>query len=135
RRLSVNQAEAEAVREIFRRYLELGCARLLMEGLNGRGIRSKVRLARNGKTSGGNPFFCGALYVLLSNPIYIGEIRHKGVRHPGLHEPIVERELWEQTQRLLHSQAVRGASRTKAVASPLMGTIRRKRPEPDAQSG
>jgi hypothetical protein len=35
----------------------------------------------------GNSFFRGSLYVLLSNPIYIGEIRHKGVRHPGLHEP------------------------------------------------
>jgi hypothetical protein len=123
RRLIVNQSEAETVREIFRRYLELGCVRLLMEELNRRGIRSKVRVAKNGKTSGGNSFFRGALYVLLSNPIYIGEIRHKGVRHPGLHEPIVDRELWEKTQRLLRSQAVRGRSRTKAVASPLMGRL------------
>src|SRR6266566_4759517 len=91
RRLQVNQTEAETVREIFRRYLELGSVRLLMEDLNRRGIRSKVRVANNGKQSGGNPFFRGALYVLLSNPIYIGEIRHKGVRHPGLHEPIVDR--------------------------------------------
>src|SRR6202011_1990530 len=73
--------------------------------------------------SGGNSFFRGALYVLLSNPIYIGEIRHKGVRHPGLHEPVVDRELWEKTQRLLRSRAVRGGSRTKAVASPLMGRL------------
>jgi site-specific DNA recombinase len=123
RRLVVNQAEAGTVREIFRRYLELGSVRLLMEELNRRGIRSKVRVARNGKTSGGNSFFRGALYVLLSNPIYIGEIRHKGVRHPGLHEPIVDRELWEKTQLLLRSQAVRGASRTKSVASPLTGRL------------
>jgi hypothetical protein len=80
-------------------------------------------VARNGKPSGGNSFFRGALYVLLSNPIYIGEIRHKGVRHPGLHEPIVDRELWEKTQLLLRSQAVRVGSRTKAVASPLMGRL------------
>src|SRR5713101_8716806 len=123
RRLVVNQVEAVTVREIFRRYLELGCVRLLMEELNRRGIRSKVRVARNGKTSGGNSFFRGALYVLLSNPIYIGEIRHKDVRHPGLHEPIVDRELWEKTQLLLRSQAARGGSRTKAVASPLMGRL------------
>src|ERR1700730_16652088 len=123
RRLMVNQSEAETVREIFRRYLELGGVRLLMEELNRRGIRSKVRVARNGKTSGGNSFFRGALYVLLSNPIYIGEIRHKSVRHPGLHEPIVERELWEKTQLLLRSQAVRGGSRTKAITSPLMGRL------------
>jgi site-specific DNA recombinase len=123
RRLIVNQSEAETVREIFRRYLERGRVRLLMEELNRRGIRSKVRVARNGKPSGGNSFFRGALYVLLSNPIYIGEIRHKGVRHPGLHEPIVDRELWEKTQLLLRSQALRGGSRTKAVASPLMGRL------------
>ncbi len=123
RRLIVNQSEAETVREIFRRYLELGSVRLLMEELNRRGIRSKVRVARNGKTSGGNSLSRGALYVLLSNPIYIGEIRHKCIRHPGLHEPIVERELWEKTQLLLRSQAVRGRSRTKAVASPLMGRL------------
>jgi site-specific DNA recombinase len=120
RRLIVNASEAETVREIFGRYLELGCVRLLMEELNRRGIRSKVRVARNGKTSGGNSFFSGALYVLLSNPIYIGEIRHKDVRHPGLHEPIVDRELWDKTQRSLRSQAVRGASRvTKSAPSPL----------------
>ena len=123
RRLEVNQSEAQKVLEIFRRYLELGSVRFLMEELDRRGIRSKVRVAKNGKTSGGNSFFRGALYVLLSNPIYIGEIRHKGIRHPGLHEPIVDRELWEKTQRLLRSQAVRGGSRTKAVASPLMGRL------------
>ena len=124
RRLAINQSEAETVREIFRRYLELGSVRLLMEDLNRRGIRSKVRIAKNSRKSGGNAFFRGALYVLLSNPIYIGEIRHKGVRHPGLHEPIVDRDLWEKTQLLLRSQAVRGTSQaTKSAPSPLMGRL------------
>ena len=124
RRLVVNQSEAETVREIFRRYLELGSVRLLMEDLNRRGIRSKVRVAKNGKRSGGNPFFRGALYELLSNPIYIGEIRHKGVRHPGLHQPIVDRELWDATQLLLRSHAVGPAPRaTKSAPSPLTGKL------------
>ena len=124
RRLAINQSEAETVREIFRRYLELGSVRLLMEDLNRRGIRSKVRVARNGKQSGGNPFFRGALYSLLSNPIYIGEIRHKGIRHPGLHEPIVDRELWDATQLLLRSHAVGRAPRArKSAASPLTGKL------------
>ncbi len=68
RRLAVNQSEAGTVREIFRRYLEFGSVRLLMEDLNRRGIRSKVRVTKNGKQSGGNQFFRGALYELLSNP-------------------------------------------------------------------
>jgi site-specific DNA recombinase len=112
RRLVANQSEAETVREIFRRYGELGSVRRLMEDLNRCG-------AKNGRKSGGNSFFRGALYQLLSNPIYVGEVRHKGIRHPGLHEPIVDRELWEKTQLLLRSHAVRHTLRaTKSVASP-----------------
>src|ERR1700719_3762388 len=112
-----NTREAETVREIFNRYLELGSVRLLMEDLNRRGIRSKVRIARNGKRSGGNLFFRGALYELLSNPIYMGEIRHKGVRHPGLHEPLVERELWDSTQLMLRSHTARHASGARKSAA------------------
>jgi site-specific DNA recombinase len=124
RRLVVNQTEAETVREIFRCYLELGSVRLLVEDLNRRGIRSKVRVARNRKQSGGNLFFRGALYELLSNPIYIGEIRHKGLRHLGLHEPIVDRELWDSTQLMLRSHAARRAPRVrKSAASPLTGKL------------
>jgi site-specific DNA recombinase len=124
RRLVVNQSEAETVREIFRRCGALGCVRLLMEDLNRRGLRSKVRVARNGRKSGGNAFSRGALYELLSNPIYIGEIRHKGVRHPGLHEPVVDRELWDKTQLSLRSRAVRRRQRTaKSAASPLTGKL------------
>src|SRR5271168_442261 len=124
RRLVINQSEAETVREIFRRYLELGCVRLLMEDLNRRSIRSKVRVAKNGRKSGGNTFSRGALYKLLANPIYLGEIRHKGTRHPGLHEPIVDQELWDKTQFLLRSRAVRRAPRTaKSAASPLTGKL------------
>jgi hypothetical protein len=70
------------------------------------------------------PFFRGALYELLSNPIYIGAIRHRGIRHPGLHEPIVNRELWDKTQLLLRSHAVRRASRRiRSSASPLTGQL------------
>src|SRR3984957_4775427 len=124
RRLVVNQTEAETVREIFNRYMELGSVRLLTEDLNRRGIRSKERVAKNGKRSGGNLFFRGALYELLSNPIYIGEIRHKGVRHPGLHEPIVERELWENTQLLRRTHSAQRSTRMrKSSASPLTGKL------------
>ena len=50
-------------------------------------------------------FSRGALYELLSNPIYVGEIRHKNDRHPGQHESIVGRELWEKAQQKLCGQA------------------------------
>src|ERR1019366_5365635 len=78
----------------------------------------------NGKRAGGNLFFRGALYGLLSNPIYIGEIRHKGVRHPGLHEPIVDRDLWDSTQLMLRSHAATHTPRArKSAPSPLTGKL------------
>ena len=63
---------SQSVRQIFRRYRGLGCVRLLKDDLDRRGLCSKVRVAKNGIRSGGQPFSRGALYELLSNPIYIG---------------------------------------------------------------
>jgi len=56
---------------------------------------------RTESRSGGHSFSRGALYTLLGNPIYIGEVRHKGTRHPGQHQPIVERTVWEKSDQLL----------------------------------
>ena len=123
-RLVINPAEAETVKGIFQRYLELRSVRLLKDDLDRRGIISKIRLSRNGNRSGGKAFSRGALYELLSNPVYIGEIRHRQERHPGQHKPIVERELWEQAQRQLRDQAARFRRRaTKAGPSPLAGKL------------
>src|SRR3546814_3214904 len=43
RKLVVNEAEAETVRSIFKRYLEVGNVRELMPVLNEEGIRTKQR--------------------------------------------------------------------------------------------
>src|SRR4051812_6685952 len=77
RRIAIDEREAETVRYIFRRYQELGCVRLLKEDLDRRGVVSKRRTSKTGIASGGHSFSRGALYALLSNPIYVGEIRHK----------------------------------------------------------
>ena len=124
RKLVIQPSEAETVRKIFQRYCELGNVRLLKTELDRSGIRSKVRVAKNGKRSGGESFSRGALYTLLSNPIYIGEVRHKGTRHPGLHEPIIDRAVWKKVDELLHAHAgrARGTS-TKSIQSPLVGKL------------
>jgi Recombinase len=88
RRLVINPIEAESVRHIYPRYLELRSVRLLREILDHRGIVSKIRISRSGNRTGGKVFSRGALYELLSNPVYIGEIRHKKERHPGQHNPL-----------------------------------------------
>ena len=113
------------MRHIFERYLELGSVRLLKRDLDQRGIVSGVKVSKNGKQRGGKPFSRGALYHLLSNPIYLGEIRHKNERHPGQHEAIVSRELWERVQERLRDRAVRRGEgrKTEAPRSPLAGKL------------
>lgn len=124
RRLVVNQAEATTVRQIYHRYLEVGSVPKLKKDLDRDGIVSKIRVSRKGIRSGGGSFSRGALYGLLSNPIYIGEIRHKQERHPGQHEAILERELWEKVQQRLLDRAARTPEpQTKALPSPLAGKV------------
>jgi len=124
RRLVINPSEADTVRHIYERYLELGCVRQLSKELEKRGIVSKVRVSQKGIKSGGCRFSRGALYELLANPIYIGEIRHKQERHPGQHKAILRRELWERVQQRLNGNAVRARGNTnRSIASPLAGKL------------
>jgi len=124
RRIVINEGEAETVRHIFRRYQELGCVRLLKEDLDRRGILSKRRTSKGGIESGGRSFSRGALYALLSNPIYVGEIRHKKLCHPGQHEAILDRAMWDRTQLRLGEHRVRSKSRDARVEkSPLTGRL------------
>ena len=123
-RLVVNPVEAATVRLIFERYLRLRSVRLLKEELSRDGIVSKVRVSKQGSQSGGQPFGRGALYALLANPIYLGEIRHRKVRHPGQHQAIVDKPVWEQVQERLRKQAVHHRTLdTKGVSSPLAGKL------------
>src|SRR5580704_1436048 len=116
RRLVVNQAEAAIVREIYQRYLKTGSVPKLKRELDRDGVVSKIRVSRKGIRSGGLSFSRGALYELLSNPIYIGEIRHKRERHPGQHEAILDRNLWQKVQKRLRDRTDRPKEpRTKSV--------------------
>ena len=121
--------------QIFERYLELRSVRLLKEELTRDGIISKVRVSRSGNQSGGRPFGRGALYELLANPIYLGEIRHRKLRHPGQHPAIVDRAVWEQVQERLRKQAVHHRTlNAKGVSSPLAGKLFDENDEPTTRS-
>lgn len=99
KKLILNAAEAEIVRHIYGRYLALGNVRQLCDELARQGITSKSR--SSAVRPGGSAFTRGALYHLLSNPIYIGQVRFKGTLHAGQHEAIISRELWEGAQQQL----------------------------------
>ncbi len=98
RKLIVNEQEAQTVQHIFRRYVELGSVRLLREDLNRHGIVSKKRETASGILKGTKPFSRGALYLMLQNQLYRGQISHKGDTFPGQHDPIIEAELWDTVQ-------------------------------------
>jgi site-specific DNA recombinase len=112
RKLVVNNTEAETVRHIFRRYTELKSVRELKEDLDAAGIVSKVRTASDGSRYGGQPIARGALYLMLQNRIYRGEIVHKGKSYPGEHEAIVDEALWNNVQAILTQNRVDRANGT-----------------------
>jgi site-specific DNA recombinase len=61
RKIVVVEDEAERVRIIFRRYLELGSLNLLMADLRERRIVTKVRSLSSGRAIGGIPVTRGPL--------------------------------------------------------------------------
>jgi hypothetical protein len=103
RKLVIAEGEAEIVRAIFRRYAELGSVRLLKDELEARGINSKSWTSAAGRLIGDKPFSRGALYLMLQNRLYRGEIVHKGQSHPGEHPAIVDPPLWDAVQGQLRS--------------------------------
>ena len=123
RKLAICPEEAETVRLIFRRYRELGSVRLLKQELDQTGVRSKQRARHDGSRIGGQSFSRGALYALLSNPIYVGEIAHKGARYPGMHEAILDRTIWEEVQQRLRDGAPERTRPAAPSESPLMGKL------------
>ncbi len=118
RHLIINAKEAERVRFIFERYLALGTVRNLATALEREGIRSKTRTSSTGKHCGGNPFSRGALYALLRNRLYVGEITHQGQSHPGQHEAIIGRDLFDAVQAQLDAQ--RQIARQRGVERSLL---------------
>jgi site-specific DNA recombinase len=124
RKLIVNPAEAKQVEEIFRAYLEVGCVRKLSAHLEQRRVLSKLRISPSGQEAGGGSHSRGALYKLLANRIYIGEIFHKGNSYPGEHKAIIDRELWESVRgRLAGNHRARRNRTNASEASLLSGLI------------
>jgi hypothetical protein len=104
RKITVNKAEAETVRTIFRSYLKLGGLNPLMTDLRKQGIVTKKRLLKSGKAVGAIAFTRGPLAHLLRNRFYIGEVVFKGERLPGEQPAIIDRKLFDAVQAKLDGQ-------------------------------
>jgi site-specific DNA recombinase len=98
-KIAIVEEEAELVRSIFKRYLELGSVNELVRDLRERNIRTKAKRLSTGATRGGIPFGRGALYYLLGNHFYIGEVKYKNEILPGEQPLIMDRALFEAVRK------------------------------------
>ena len=123
RKLVINEEEAGTVVHIFRRYVELRSVRMLQAELDVAGIRSKRRLLADGTSFGGQKLSRGALYLMLQNRIYRGEITHKGNAYPGEHQPILDKALWDEVQAILAENRVNRTTGTDATQPSLLAGL------------
>jgi site-specific DNA recombinase len=104
-KLIVVEEEAERVRLIFRRYLEVSGINELVRDLRAKNVCTKARtLSTTGKTRGGISFGRGALSHLLRNRFFIGEVTYKGEVLPGEQPAIMDKSLFEAVQQKLSAQ-------------------------------
>ncbi|QDZ01337.2 recombinase family protein [Nitratireductor mangrovi] len=134
RKLKIDEQEAGIVRFLFNRYLELKSVRALAAEANAK--RFPARSTRRPKApeedsfetpaSSGSAvrhFGRGPLYHLLSNPTYIGKVRHRQKIYEGEHEAIISAETFAAAQALLSAQAPVRSSATNAADIHLLTGI------------
>src|SRR6202140_5318199 len=122
-KLTVVESEAAAVRHIFWRYAALGSVRLLRDELQVQGVVSKQWTSSSGRSWGGKPIARGALYLMLQNRIYHGEIVHKDKHYPGEHEAIIDPQLWDAVLARLAANAVERSAGGRAKHPSLLAGL------------
>ena len=124
RTLEIDASAAPLVKVLYERYLIAGSVGQLKAELDQEGIVSPIRLSNAKKAYGGRPFSRGQLYRILSDPSYLGKIRHKELVYPGQHPAIIDQSLWDaaQLQTLNNKQGTR-KRRTQASMSLLVGRL------------
>src|SRR6266700_3748390 len=114
-KIAVVEDEAERVRLIYRRYLELGGVNALVRDLREKDIRTKIRLRSTGLSHGGILYERGSLFYLLHNRFYIGEVKYKDEVLPGEQPAIMDRQLFDAVQQKLTDQwSHRNHAKTKS---------------------
>ena len=101
RTLVVNQVDAEKVRWIFGRYLATASVHAVHQELTAVGVVSRRWTTKAGTERGGRPMDRGALFHMLRNRTYVGEIPHKDTSYPGQHPAIIDRNTFDEVQRRL----------------------------------
>ena len=124
--LQIHASEAAMARDIFERFLSADSMAALIEDLNALGYRTKLHVSLNGKRHGGKPFDRNTLNQLLKNRAYIGEVFYPDEWHPGHHEPIIDRAVWNRVQSIRSERARRTgipSSKIDQTYFPLEGQV------------
>lgn len=98
RHLIINEDEAKQVRYIFEGYLKAKSIIHFIEHLREKGITNKRWTTEKGHQRGGSYFDRAYLSKLLNNPLLLGKTHHKGKLYDGLHEAIIDQEMWDSVQ-------------------------------------
>jgi site-specific DNA recombinase len=98
KKLVVNADEAEQVRAIFRLYLDKGSLLATVDELNRRGWRTKSWVGKRGQRVESYVYSIESLRQMLHRVVYIGMVRSGDTTHPGVHEAIIDQELWDAVQ-------------------------------------
>ena len=126
KKLVVNKTESELVKKIFNLYLEKPSTRNIAKTLNAEGHRTKLRVSKEGKKSGGGDFDYQVVHTILRNKTYIGKIKFGNQPHPfqGLHDPIIDEALFERVQKRLDESTVDTYSTFEGSPLLLLGTTK-----------
>ena len=109
-KLVVNTEEAVRVGQTFDLYLQLESLLPVVDELAHRGWHNKSWKTKKNTPKGGRPFDKCSLYNLLTNPIYIGKIKHKTDLYDGEHKAIVPPEVFRRVQNLLQRNGRTGGA-------------------------
>lgn len=91
KQLEVDEHDAEIIRRIFDLYINGTPLSTIEQTFIAEGVKSRY-----------GQVFKPQLRLTLLNPVYAGYITDKGVKYPGLHEPLVSKETFEKAQNLLN---------------------------------
>ncbi len=116
KKLVVNPTEAEQVRHLFEKYLELQSVNDLTEYAQQKGIYGKRWETAKRKMRGGNPISKMSMHRILRDKVYIGQIENKkeGTFAKGEHEPIISNDLFNRVQIALANNSNNKSSSTRA---------------------
>ncbi len=100
--------QADLVRTIFDRYIQLSSPVAVANELNEAGHTTKQWTSKNGTVHGGKPLSQKYIHSVLTNMLYIGKIIHTRGDHTeiyeGLHEAIIDQATWDTAQDLMTKQ-------------------------------